>query len=117
VKVVADKNGRALYFSRSPIPHGVYQQNNNETRFTRGYRHVGVYAFRKEVLLRFTQLERTPLEQSERLEQLRALENGMTIGLVVTNTHTVGVDVPDDIKKVEKELHRIYTDVDWAKKP
>jgi 3-deoxy-manno-octulosonate cytidylyltransferase (CMP-KDO synthetase) len=113
VKVVADANGRALYFSRSPIPHGVYRQKNNVTR---AYRHVGVYAFRKKVLLRFTQLDRTPLEQSERLEQLRALENGMTIGLVVTHTHTVGVDVPDDVKKVEKELRRLYTDVDGGEK-
>jgi len=114
VKVVADNNGRALYFSRSPIPHGVYQQPDIVTR---AYRHVGVYAFRKKVLLRFTQLDRTPLEQSERLEQLRALENGMTIGLVVTNTQTVGVDVPDDVKKVEKELRRLYTDVDGGENP
>ena len=114
VKVVADNNGRALYFSRSPIPQGIYQQPDTTAK---AYRHVGVYAFRKKVLLRFTQLERTPLEQSERLEQLRALENGMTIGLVVTDTHTVGVDVPDDVKKVEKELRRLYTDVDGGENP
>jgi 3-deoxy-manno-octulosonate cytidylyltransferase (CMP-KDO synthetase) len=114
VKVVADSHGRALYFSRSPIPHGLYRQHGDATQ---AYRHVGVYAFRKKVLLRFTQMDRTPLEQSERLEQLRALENGMRIDLVVTDTRTVGVDVPDDVKKVEKELRRLYTDLDWDKIP
>jgi 3-deoxy-manno-octulosonate cytidylyltransferase (CMP-KDO synthetase) len=105
VKVVAGKNGRVLYFSRSPVPHGVFEG----ARPGQAYRHVGVYAFRKDALLRFARLDRTPLEQSESLEQLRALENGMNMAVVTTDSHTVGVDVPDDVKKVEKELNRIYT--------
>lgn len=113
VKVVADREGRVLYFSRSPIPSGAL----DDSREAAAHRHVGVYAFRKAALLRFTELERTPLEKSERLEQLRALENGMSIGLVVTGTHTIGVDVPDDVKKVEKELHRFYTDANGSDDP
>jgi 3-deoxy-manno-octulosonate cytidylyltransferase (CMP-KDO synthetase) len=105
VKLVADRNGRVLYFSRSPIPHGA----GEGTEPGLAYRHVGVYAFRKDVLLRFARLDRTPLEKSESLEQLRALENGMNMAVVVTDSHTVGVDVPADVKKVEKELNRIYT--------
>jgi 3-deoxy-manno-octulosonate cytidylyltransferase (CMP-KDO synthetase) len=105
VKVVADRDGRALYFSRSPVPHGALE-------IGAAYRHVGIYVFRRESLIRFTSLEASPLERAERLEQLRALENGMTIRLIVTDTKTVGVDVPDDVKKVEKELDRIYTDRD-----
>ena len=73
-------------------------------------RHVGVYAFRRQALSRFSSMERTPLEKSERLEQLRALENGMCIGVVETERQTVGVDVPEDLKNVEKLLSSIYTD-------
>ena len=73
-------------------------------------RHVGIYAFRREALLRFSDLDSTPLEASERLEQLRALENGMTIGVVTTQRATIGVDVPDDLKNVEKHLATIYTE-------
>jgi 3-deoxy-manno-octulosonate cytidylyltransferase (CMP-KDO synthetase) len=97
VKVVFDLRGRALYFSRAPIPSGAMD--------TRGaYRHVGVYAYRREALLRMAKLPRTALEVSERLEQLRALENGMTIAVLETEHETVGVDVPADVKKVEKVL-------------
>lgn len=101
VKVVVDRDGRALYFSRAPIPSGESEG---------AMRHVGVYAFRRDALLRFSQLERTPLELSEHLEQLRALEHGMTIGVVETDHATVGVDVPDDLKNIEKHLASIYTD-------
>jgi 3-deoxy-manno-octulosonate cytidylyltransferase (CMP-KDO synthetase) len=104
VKVVIDTGGRALYFSRSPIPNGT-----GPARRAAAYRHVGIYAYRRESLLRFTKLEPSPLERAEKLEQLRALENGMVIRLVVTERPTLGVDVPDDVKKVEKELGRIYT--------
>ncbi|MGD8413588.1 MAG: 3-deoxy-manno-octulosonate cytidylyltransferase [Candidatus Latescibacterota bacterium] len=104
VKVVFDGSGRALYFSRSPIPSGAGASGP-----AKAYRHVGIYAYRKESLLRFTSLERSALEKSEKLEQLRALENGMTIRVVVTGQPTFGVDVPEDVKKVEKELSRIYT--------
>jgi len=101
VKVVVGADRRALYFSRAPIPHGAPAGM--------WLRHVGVYAFRKTALLRFTALEPTPLERSERLEQLRALENGMTIGVVTVARATFGVDVPDDIKSVEKAMGTTYT--------
>lgn len=97
VKVVFDTKGRALYFSRAPVPFGAMD--------TRGaFRHVGVYAYRRAALLKMARLPRTALEVSERLEQLRALENGMTMMVIETEHETVGVDVPADVKKVEKFL-------------
>lgn len=96
VKVVVDQRRRALYFSRAPIPHGALFDG------ARALRHVGVYAFRREALAKFAKLPRTPLEIAEQLEQLRALEHGMTIAVVETRHATVGVDVPADIKNVER---------------
>jgi len=98
VKVVMDRHGRALYFSRAPIPSGAAADAAG------AFRHIGVYAFRRDALTRFTKLPRTPLEISERLEQLRALENGMRIDVVESDRTTVGVDVPADIKKVERAM-------------
>lgn len=95
VKVALDRRGNALYFSRSPIPEGGLATGT-------AYRHVGVYAFRREALAHFSRLPRSPLEIAERLEQLRALEHGMKIGVVETKRATVGVDVPADIKIVER---------------
>ena len=99
VKVVFDARGHALYFSRASIPSGAMDGAG-------AWRHVGIYAYRRAALLRFAGLPRTALEISERLEQLRALENGMTIAVVETERETVGVDVPADVKKVEKVLQR-----------
>lgn len=95
VKVVLDRTGHALYFSRAPIPDGGAEQ---------AFRHVGVYAYRRAALLRFARLPRTALETAERLEQLRALEHGMTIAVVETEHETAGVDIPSDIKNVERLL-------------
>lgn len=97
VKVVFDTHGRALYFSRAPVPWGAMDARG-------AFRHVGVYAYRRTALLKMAKLPRTALEVSERLEQLRALENGMTIAVVETQHETIGVDVPADVKKVEKFL-------------
>ena len=96
VKVVCSKAGDALYFSRSPIPHA-------GGRFLK---HIGVYGFRKRFLLRFASLPRGPLEKGERLEQLRALENGAAIRVVTCRAATIGVDRPSDIKRVEKRIKR-----------
>lgn len=96
VKVVVDQRRHALYFSRTPIPSGALFNG------ARALRHVGVYAFRREALAKFAKLPRTPLEIAERLEQLRALEHGMAIAVVETRHATVGVDVPADIKNVER---------------
>lgn len=97
VKVVLDRRGHAMYFSRAPIPEGGLATGT-------AYRHVGVYAFRREALARFSRLPRSPLEIAERLEQMRALENGLRIGVVETKRATVGVDVPADIKNVERAM-------------
>jgi 3-deoxy-manno-octulosonate cytidylyltransferase (CMP-KDO synthetase) len=97
VKVVVDRRGRALYFSRAPIPDGALA-------IGAAYRHVGVYAFRRSALLRFSGWSRSQLEIAERLEQLRALENGMRIAVLETKRATVGVDVPSDIKNVERMM-------------
>ena len=94
VKVVRSAEGNALYFSRSPIPHssGTF------------LKHIGVYAYRRSFLLRFSSLRRGPLEKREALEQLRALENGISIRVLTCRAVTVGVDSPADIKMVEKRL-------------
>lgn len=94
VKVVCDRDGNALYFSRSPVPYG-------EGAFLR---HVGVYAYRRSFLLRYGSLRRGPLEKRESLEQLRALENGYAMRVVTCRTTALGVDTPDDIKRVEKRI-------------
>ncbi len=99
VKVVCDAAGHALYFSRAPIPAGAWSAARGTA-----LRHVGIYAFRREALERFCSLAPTPLERAERLEQLRALESGMRIAVEITSRPTVGVDVPDDVKTVERLL-------------
>jgi 3-deoxy-manno-octulosonate cytidylyltransferase (CMP-KDO synthetase) len=110
VKVVMDGEGRALYFSRAPIPHrtGPARTLGAKDREALieplGYRHIGIYVFRTAALLKFTTLPQTPLEVSEGLEQLRALEHGMMVQVIQTSQPTVGVDVPGDVKKVEKAL-------------
>jgi 3-deoxy-manno-octulosonate cytidylyltransferase (CMP-KDO synthetase) len=109
VKVVTDTGGRALYFSRSAIPYRREPEPPGDRRRTGrsdplGRRHVGIYVFRRTSLLRLSELPQTPLEISEGLEQLRALEHGMVIRVVATSQPTVGVDVPGDVKIVEKAL-------------
>lgn len=113
VKVVFDKEGFALYFSRSPIPYhrDKWSILKNETdhiwRFTSHftiYKHVGIYSYRREVLLRLSMIKPTELENIERLEQLRAIENAMKIKVKETFFETYGVDTPEDLKKVEKCL-------------
>ncbi|HSJ66177.1 MAG TPA: 3-deoxy-manno-octulosonate cytidylyltransferase [Anditalea sp.] len=97
VKVVVDKNSNSLYFSRSGIP---YFRNTSMTR--KIHRHIGVYAYRKEALLAFTQMEKTYLEEAEMLEQLRLLENGIKIKMVETVHEAIAIDTPDDLQKAIK---------------
>ena len=97
VKVITDNNGFALYFSRSVIPF--LREQDFDVKY---YKHIGVYAFRKEALLKFSSLEMTPLEISEKLEQLRYLENGMKIKLVETDFVGVGIDTPEDLEKAKR---------------
>lgn len=97
VKVVVDKDGFALYFSRFPIP---YIRAQDITIYH--YRHIGIYVYRKEFLLRFTQMPQSKLEKAEMLEQLRALENGYRIKVVDTCFDSVEVDTPEDLEKVKR---------------
>jgi 3-deoxy-D-manno-octulosonate cytidylyltransferase len=96
VKVVTDNNGFALYFSRSVIPF--HRELSYNVKY---YKHIGVYAFRKEALIKFSSLEMTPMEISEKLEQLRYLENGMKIKMVETDFVGIGIDTPEDLEKAK----------------
>jgi 3-deoxy-manno-octulosonate cytidylyltransferase (CMP-KDO synthetase) len=98
VKVVVDRGGFALYFSRAPIPH-VRDSRNGWPPL---YRHVGLYAYRRSALLVLAALEPTPLERAEALEQLRALEHGIRIKAVETRYDSLGVDTPEDLEQVRR---------------
>lgn len=100
VKVVKDRAGRALYFSRSPIPHF----RDPGTVAHPGYKHIGLYGYRRTFLLKFAALPQTPLEQAESLEQLRALEHGYRIHTVETRHDSIGVDTPEDLERVRRQL-------------
>lgn len=106
VKVVSDRQGFALYFSRSPIPHIRRDQSLDvvlraQPEWLRFYRrHTGLYVYRRTCLLRLSQLDPSPLEQLERLEQLRALEHGIPIRVVPVEHRSIGVDTPEDLQRV-----------------
>jgi 3-deoxy-manno-octulosonate cytidylyltransferase (CMP-KDO synthetase) len=104
VKVVADRRGRALYFSRSPIPHDC--DGGPAEGGPLGWRHVGLYAYRRPVLLALARLAPTPLERRERLEQLRALEHGIAIGVEAWESEdaVIEVDVQADLERAEAAL-------------
>ena len=97
VKVVRDRSGKALYFSRCGIPAA----RSEATSFLR---HVGVYAFRQAALQEFVRMPAGRLEELEGLEQLRALENGMSIHVHLTDYQSVGVDTPEDLAVVERQM-------------
>jgi 3-deoxy-manno-octulosonate cytidylyltransferase (CMP-KDO synthetase) len=116
VKVVCDENGFALYFSRAPIPY----HREQWTDYTAGisklgskwtvanftcFKHVGIYSYRKDVLLNLTSLAPTQTELAEKLEQLRALGNGFKIKMKETSCETFGVDTPVDLERIEKCLN------------
>ena len=95
VKVVTDKHGNAIYFSRSPIPY--VRQSGDSTPY---YKHIGLYIYERDFLLAYSDLPIGPLEKAERLEQLRALENGFKIRVVETGYDSLGVDTPEDWRQV-----------------
>lgn len=103
VKVVCDARGRALYFSRSPIPF-VRAAGHDPCAEPIFWQHIGLYVFRREFLLAFARMKPTPLEQLEKLEQLRVLENGYSIAVVEAVSRTIGVDTPADLARAEAEL-------------
>ena len=96
VKVVVDKKGYALYFSRSPIPY--MREEGDSFEF---YKHIGMYAYTKDFLFTYTNLPSSKLEHAEKLEQLRALEHGFKIKTVETEFDTIGIDTPDDLKRLK----------------
>ena len=123
VKVVTDREGYALYFSRSPIPYRRDQTAKSKVQSPKskvqglefkpeiqsqttilGHRHIGLYVYRRDFLLTFPQLARTPLEQCEQLEQLRALEWGYRIVVSETARPTIEVDTPEDLQRAEEAL-------------
>lgn len=100
VKVVCDKNGFALYFSRYPVPY-----NRDNIAGVIKYRHIGIYGFRRDFLFQFASLERTPCEMAENLEQLRAIENGVRIKVVKTDYNPISVDTPADLEAAIRYLN------------
>jgi len=96
VKCVQTRSGTALYFSRHPIP---YQKKGSSTQY---YRHVGIYAFRPNYLLKYSHLPASQLQESEDLEMLKALEDGCTIAVAKIERHAPEVNIPEDIAEVEK---------------
>lgn len=101
VKTVFDRHGNALYFSRSPIP---FQRNPEEPVAPTYYKHLGFYAYRKGFLLTYVNLPEGEWERFEKLEQLRALEYGYSIKVVLTEHDSIEVDTPNDLKRVERML-------------
>jgi 3-deoxy-manno-octulosonate cytidylyltransferase (CMP-KDO synthetase) len=107
VKVVVNKAGRALYFSRRTIPYLRDAASGSVSEQLAAFpflKHLGIYGYRRETLLRLVKFPVSPLERAEKLEQLRALENGIPIAVVQVEYDSVGVDVPADVKRVERLL-------------
>ena len=106
VKVVLDREGRALYFSRSPLPYFRDEAGRLGDHFLK---HIGTYAYRKAFLIRLASLPPTRLERAERLEQLRILEHGSRIALAIVERDSMGIDTPDDyarfVQKYRREAH------------
>lgn len=106
-KIVTDLNGYALYFSRSVIP---YVRGKEEALWLQSFpylKHLGLYAYRREVLAQITKLPQSPLETAESLEQLRWLQNGYRIKVGLTNIETVGIDTPEDLQRAEEFLKTV----------
>ena len=112
VKVVTDNSDNALYFSRSPLPffRDKWKDLKDES-FCCGkllcYKHVGLYVYRREFLLKYAAMPATFLEKSEKLEQLRAIENGFKIRVVETEFESIGVDTPDDLLKAQEQYRKL----------
>jgi len=109
VKVVTDCNGDAIYFSRCAIPYRRRTQAEMPVPLgTQYFKHVGLYVYRRDFLLGYSALPVGPLEQAERLEQLRALENGYHIRVVETEYESLGVDTPEDLERVSSLFEGVF---------
>ena len=100
VKVVVNQKGEALYFSRALIPYPRHDF------VVPALKHIGIYAYRREFLLKYAHMKQTPLEMAESLEQLRALESGHKIGVITVETEDIGIDTEEDLKKVNAYFER-----------
>ena len=112
VKVVTDSTGHALYFSRSPLPFFRDKWSDlKDDSFCSGkllcHKHVGLYVYQRDFLLKFAAMQPSFLEMSEKLEQLRALENGIRIRVVETEFESIGVDTPDDLAKAQERFRQL----------
>lgn len=107
VKAVLSKDNNALYFSRSPIPHIRHAQENDWLKNSLFYKHIGMYAYRADILERLTRLPISTLEKAESLEQLRWIENGFTISVAETQIETIGIDTPEDLEKANRNLQNL----------
>ena len=105
VKVIIDSQGKAIYFSRSPLPFQRAHSVDEWISSHQYYQHIGIYAYRSDILQKITQLAMSPLEQAEGLEQLRWLENGYCIKVLTTNYHAQGIDTPEDLEKALASNH------------
>jgi len=105
VKVVTNRRGDAIYFSRSPIP---FERDAGGRAAC--FKHIGLYVYRRDFLLNYSTLPAGPLELSERLEQLRALENGYSIRVVETDYDSLGVDTPEDLERVSRMFEQCVTE-------
>ena len=103
VKVVFDRNGLALYFSRSPIPYE-RMGSDDKLQVIDYYKHIGIYAYAKDFLFTFKSLPQSRLEKTEKLEQLRVLENGYRIKVIETKFDTIGIDTPEDLEKAVETI-------------
>ena len=105
-KAIINPQGQAVYFSRSVVPYMRGREKNEWTSLHTYYKHIGIYAYRVEIVKQITQMPQTPLELAESLEQLRWLENRLTIQTAITNIETIGIDTPEDLLKAEQYLQQ-----------
>jgi 3-deoxy-manno-octulosonate cytidylyltransferase (CMP-KDO synthetase) len=103
-KVIIDRDGFAIYFSRHPIPYIRGSEERNWLGLHTFYQHIGIYGYRREVLREITRLQPSSLEKAESLEQLRWIENGFRIKTAVTTIDTLAIDTPDDLKRILHQL-------------
>ena len=106
-KIVLDKDGYALHFSRSVIPYVRGKESNEWHTHFPFLKHIGLYAYRTEVLREVSHLPQSPLELAESLEQLRWLQNGYKIKVGLTDVETIGIDTPEDLQRAEVKLSHL----------
>lgn len=110
VKVVTNLAGDAIYFSRCPIPY----ERDGRSGLPLFFKHIGLYVYRRDFLLRYPELPVGPLEQAERLEQLRVLENGYRIRVVETDYESLGVDTPEDLERVNQLFSAVANSIGFG---